>query len=65
MLSWFYSTKSKEIAKELVIPCRKRNDVLLAKVQNAVGNTLDKEAAEEIIKGRKEVYIGRMIFQEY
>lgn len=37
--------------KELVIPCRNRSDVLLAKIQNAAGNTLDKQAAEEIIKG--------------
>ena len=44
------STRSKAPAKELVNPCRNRNDVLLAKVQNAAGNTLDKQAAEEIIK---------------
>lgn len=34
-----------------MIPCRSRNDVLLAKVTNETGNTLDKQAAEEIIKG--------------
>ncbi|CAB4035075.1 G patch domain and KOW motifs-containing [Paramuricea clavata] len=44
------STKLKENVKELVIPCRNRSDVLLAKIQNAAGNTLDKQAAEEIIK---------------
>ncbi len=52
----FYSTKPKENVKELVIPCRKRDDVLLAKVQNDTGNVLDKQAAEEIIKGSKPLY---------
>jgi hypothetical protein len=30
--------------------------VLLAKVQNDTGNVLDKQAAEEIIKGSKPLY---------
>ncbi|XP_028414493.1 G-patch domain and KOW motifs-containing protein-like [Dendronephthya gigantea] len=44
------SKNPKAAVKELVIPCRSRNDVLLARVKNEAGNTLDKQAAEEIIK---------------
>ena len=47
----FYSTKPKETVNELVIPCRSKNNLLLDKVKNATGNTLDRLAAEEIING--------------
>ena len=52
MLSPVFSLKPKESAKELVIPCLPRNDFLSQQGKGDKNNTLDRQAAEEIISGK-------------
>ena len=61
MCDLFYSTKPKETVSELVIPCRSKNNLLLDKLKNATGNTLDKQAAEEIINGMNTPNMIRLV----